>query len=108
MVGKKLHLGVWHRITLSGVVGNVKGNIAQTRLGGQILDMIQLTDEEAGEFGLMIMGDKVSWQKSEEREFFFNEEQFAFLKSVVDNHQDWRAGDWKELKGLVAQMEGEL
>jgi len=107
MTGKKLNLGLWHRFVLSGLVGNLKDcSIAQARTGSQILDLIQVTDEEATECGVTIgPNGALSWQKSEEREFFFNEEQFAMLKPVVESHRGWRPADWKLLEALLKQME---
>ena len=78
-------LNCWERITLTSIIGNIRGNVMSYRKASKVLDLLELSAEERSQVELRaIAPNQFTWNdRKKEWEIFFSEELFDFIKKVM-------------------------
>lgn len=93
----KTTLNTYDRIALKKMfqeresqVGGLKGfTLEEARIAMKILDQIDFSDEEIKEINLKIANDTISWDKSEDKEFYFLKQEVDLVKKIASARMFW-------------------
>lgn len=99
-------LNTWDRMTLVAVISNQRGPWPLLRNYGKMLDVIELSEEEKAEVGL-IAGDGLlpRWQVNIEYDLELEDDLFEMLQQAVDNYEGWTVGSIEQVGQLRVKLE---
>ena len=88
---KTIELTVWERVNLVGVArGQTAKDLDGLRQWLKILEILNLTEEEQVEIGLVQDGQSFQWEDAERLfEMEFEDADYKLLKDVVKAKSDW-------------------
>lgn len=92
----EITLTTWERIMLSSLIGRIKGDVALIRAAGKLLDIIELSSDEAHEIGLREeAGVGIVWSDTlREWPIVIEDAKLVkIMKDCVATHDGWEARD---------------
>lgn len=103
-----LKLTTWQRLTLVGVLSDLRGPVAIIRKASKLLDILELSAEEKEEIGLH--SDAPGAMRWTNNDYTWNievkdKELARFLKGTVEQHKTWPAANAGQVLDLADQLD---
>jgi hypothetical protein len=99
----KFQLTTWDRLTISGLVGQLRGDAALMHKAIKVFDAVDLTEEENKEINMRQIGpNAIQWDQPDRRwEIEIKDREAASLVlKVVRENSSWPAAKAREVAGL--------
>jgi len=103
----KLELTTWQRVIVISILNALRGPVAIVRKAGKLLDILDLSQEEKADIGLVELAPGSFQWKDAGRTWemeIADRELAAFLKQQVQAFQDWPVARRADVEDLLAQL----
>ena len=103
----KLQLTTWQRIVLYQIVGQLRGPVSLVRTASKLLDVLEMSEADRTEVGYReLPNGAATWRDPERRLEIENadREAAALLRRTVEQHQEWPAGQARQVLDLAEQL----
>lgn len=102
----EISLGVWDRITLLSLIGNLPGGkMSEIVSAARIMKELAISDTEREVFGFHPTDAGATWEKDISTSIFFLEEDWKWLKSKVNEFENWPFGAAIQIAELATKLE---
>ena len=102
----EISLGVWDRTTLLSLIGGLSGGkMSEIVMAARILKELAITDAEREAFGFRVTETGATWDKDIATSLFFEQEDWKWLKSKVNEFENWPFGAAIQIAELAAKLE---
>jgi hypothetical protein len=99
----KFQLTTWDRLTISGLVGQLRGDAALMHKAIKVFDAVDLTEEENAEINMRQIGpNAIQWDQPDRKwEIEIKDKEAAnLIVRVVKENTTWQAVKAREIAGL--------
>ena len=104
----KLELSTWQRLSLTQIIGEQQGPVSIVRKAGKLLDILEMTDEEKKEVGL-VQDPQVGFRWNNTDRIWGLEisdgNLAAYLKEVAKGHGGWSVRNRDQVLDLFEKLE---
>jgi hypothetical protein len=102
----KLELTTWQRMACIQALNAMTGHISLIRKGIKLLDILEMSEQERVEIGMVLQDDVLTWQdKTRKWPLEITDGNLAeHLRRAVQGFQGWPQGSGREVVGLFDQL----
>ncbi len=103
----KLTIDTWQRATLVTVVGRLQGPVAMIRNAGKLLDILEFSEEEQVEVGMIQTPVGLQWSNRTRKWDIEipDGNQAELLKRAAQQFDGWPAGNREQVFDLIDQLD---
>lgn len=100
----ELRLTVYQRWGLVQAVGEVRGTLAQVRLGGRALDALEFGEEERAAIGMETADGMVRWAEEREQVVELPDECVGLVRGAAEGWPGWMVERRREVEAVVEAL----